>query len=410
MPSNEPLEQLQEGHALSAVMVREALRGVVDPELGDNIVDLGMVDGIELLPGGAVAIGVALTTPSCPLRGKIEAEVTSRVGALAGVSSVQIRTSQMGAAQKAALMERARSTASQRAPKSTVPMRARVLAISSGKGGVGKSSVAVNLAAGLAARGFSVGLLDADIAGFSVPRMLGLSAQLEADPAPGEPGRNLIKPVVRKVGTGELAVVSMGFLAEEEDAILWRGLLLNRALQHFLEDVAWGDIDYLVADMPPGTGDVQMGLARMLPNAEVVVVTTPAQAAQKVAARVATMALKSHLRVVGVVENMSSFDCSHGERYELFGHGGGEQLAASIGAPLMARVPLEPAVCLGGDTGEPVALQPSSPAGRAFTGLVEAVVAACPPVQMASCSARLAAAFQSCSQSLEAAAPNAPTA
>jgi ATP-binding protein involved in chromosome partitioning len=405
-PSEEPTEQPFEGRPAGTAAVREALRGVIDPELGDNIVDLGMVDDVELLPGGAVAVRVALTTPSCPLRGRIEAEVTSRVGALAGVSSVVVRTSQMAPEQKAALMERARWKASERAPKSTVPMRARVLAISSGKGGVGKSSVAVNVAAGLAVKGFSVGLLDADIAGFSVPRMLGLSAQLEAEPAPSDPGRTLIKPVVRAVGAGELAVVSMGFLAGEEDAILWRGLLLNRALQHFLEDVAWGDIDYLVADMPPGTGDVQMGLARMLPNAEVIVVTTPAQAAQKVAARAATLARKSHLRVVGVVENMSGFDCSHGERYELFGHGGGEQLAASIGAPLMARIPLEPAVSLGGDMGEPVALQPSTPAGHAFTELVEAVVEACPPVQMTSCSARLAGAFQA----LEEAVRSAPSA
>lgn len=393
-PTEQPL-------AATEAEVRDALRGVIDPELGDNIVDLGMVADIDVLPGGDVVVNVALTTPSCPLRGRIKAEVTARVGSLPGVSSVEVRTSQMAPSQKAALMARARWRASQSAPKTTVPVRARVLAISSGKGGVGKSSVAVNLAAGLCARGYSVGLLDADIAGFSVPHMLGISAQLEAVPVPGEPGRNLIQPVVRKLGAGELAVVSMGFLAGEDDAILWRGLLLNRALQHFLEDVAWGDIDYLVVDMPPGTGDVQMGLARMLPSAEVIVVTTPARAAQKVAARAATLARKSYQRVVGVVENMSGFTCSHGERYELFGEGGGEELASSVGAPLLARVPLEPAVSRGGDVGQPVALQPSTPAGGAFQELVEAVVEACPPVEMGSCSLRLAAAFQA----LEASAP-----
>ena len=386
---------------VTEAMVRQVLRGVIDPELGDNIVDLGMFDGMELLPNRAVVVRVALTTPSCPLRGRIKAEVTARVAALAGVESVEVRTSAMGPDQKAALMARARWQASRRAPKTAVPARARVLAISSGKGGVGKSSVAVNLAAGLSNRGYSVGLLDADIAGFSVPRMLGLSAQLEAEPDPDEPGRNLIKPIVRSSGSGQLSVVSMGFLADEDDAILWRGLLLNRALQHFLEEVAWGDIDYLVVDMPPGTGDVQMGLARMLPTAEVIIVTTPASAAQKVAARAATLARKNYQRVVGVVENMSTFTCAHGEPYELFGRGGGEQLAADIGVPLMARIPLEPAVSLGGDQGEPVALTAATPAGHAFDELVDAVVTTCPPVAMGSCSARLATAFQA----LEVAAP-----
>jgi ATP-binding protein involved in chromosome partitioning len=371
----------------SAVM--GALRGVIDPELGDNIVDLGMVDAVEVGSGGEVLVRVALTTPSCPLRGQIKAEVTGRVGGLPGVSSVRVETSEMGREQKSALMARARWKASQQAPKTTVPPRARVVAVSSGKGGVGKSSVSVNLAAGLAARGYTVGVLDADIAGFSVPRMLGLSGQLEGHWDPDEPGRKLIKPLVRSFGAGELRVVSMGFLAGEDEAVMWRGLMLNRAVQHFLEEVAWGDLDYLVVDMPPGTGDIQMGLARMLPSAEVLVVTTPAQAAQMVASRAATMARKSYLRVVGVVENMSSFICGHGERYELFGNGGGQRLADEIGVPLLATIPLEPAVSSGGDRGEPVALDQATQAGQAFAVLVEAVVRTCPPLQMATCSARV---------------------
>lgn len=395
------LPGLASGSRPSEQSVRDALRGVVDPELRDNIVELGMVAGVELLADGAVVVHVALTTPSCPLRGQIGAEVAARVGALEGVSSVEVRTSAMGPEQKAALMARARWKAREGGPKTTVPPRARVLAISSGKGGVGKSSVAVNLAAGLAARGYAVGLLDADIAGFSVPRMLGLSGQLEADWDPEEAGRKLIQPLVGHAGAGELRVVSMGFLAGEDDALMWRGLMLNRALQHFLEEVAWGDLDYLVADMPPGTGDVQMGLARMLPSAEVIVVTTPAQAAQKVAARAAVVARKSYLRVVGVVENMSAFVCAHGETYELFGSGGGERLASDIGAPLLARIPLEPAISLAGDTGQPPALLPATPAGQAFAKLVDAVVESCPPVEMSSCSARLAGAMEA----LEAAAP-----
>jgi ATP-binding protein involved in chromosome partitioning len=393
--------------ALSEAAVRGALRGVIDPELGDNVVDLGMVDNVELRTGGNVVVRIALTTPSCPLRGQIQAEVTGRVGSLPGVTSVKVETSEMGREQKAALMARARWKATQHAPRTAVPPRARVLAVSSGKGGVGKSSVSVNLAAGLATLGYTVGVLDADIAGFSIPRMLGLSGQLEGTWDPEEPGRKLIRPLVRPLGPGELRVVSMGFLAGEDEAVMWRGLMLNRAVQHFLEEVVWGDIDYLVVDMPPGTGDIQMGLARMLPSAEVLVVTTPAQAAQKVASRAAAMARKSYLRVVGVVENMSSFVCAHGERYELFGSGGGQRLADEIGVPLLATIPLEPAVSTGGDRGEPAALDPGTPAGRAFAALVEAVVERCPALQMATCSARVLEALGALQVAGQQAAPGA---
>lgn len=392
---------------MSEAAVRGALRGVIDPELGDNVVDLGMVDNVELRAGGNVVVRIALTTPSCPLRGQIKAEVTGRVGSLPGVTSVKVETSEMGREQKAALMARARWKATQHAPRTAVPPRARVLAVSSGKGGVGKSSVSVNLAAGLATRGYTVGVLDADIAGFSIPRMLGLSGQLEGTWDPEEPGRKLIRPLVRPLGPGELRVVSMGFLAGEDEAVMWRGLMLNRAVQHFLEEVAWGDIDYLVVDMPPGTGDIQMGLARMLPSAEVLVVTTPAQAAQKVASRAAAMARKSYLRVVGVVENMSSFVCAHGERYELFGSGGGQRLADEIGVPLLATIPLEPAVSTGGDRGEPAALDPGTPAGRAFAALVEAVIERCPALQMSTCSARVLEALGALQVAGQQAAPGA---
>jgi ATP-binding protein involved in chromosome partitioning len=380
--------------AATEASVREALRAVVDPELGDNIVELKMVDRVELRPGGEVLVRVALTTPSCPLRGQITAEVTGRVGALDGVSSVVVETSEMGREQKAALMARARWKARQQATRTTVPPRARVLAVSSGKGGVGKSSVSVNVAAGLAAKGYTVGVLDADIAGFSVPRMLGVSGQLEAARDPDDPERKLIQPLVHPIGEGEVRVVSMGFLSGEDEAVMWRGLMLNRAVQHFLEEVAWGDIDYLVVDMPPGTGDIQMGLARMLPSAEVLVVTTPAHAAQKVAARAASMARKSYLRVVGVVENMSAFNCAHGERYEIFGSGGGQRLAKEIGAPLLASIPLEPAVARGGDRGEPAALDPTTAAGTAFAQLVDALLERCPVPEMTTCSARLFEALE----------------
>jgi ATP-binding protein involved in chromosome partitioning len=273
-----------------------------------------------------------------------------------------------------------------------------VLAISSGKGGVGKSSVTVNLAAGLASRGLTVGLLDADIAGFSVPRMLGMEGRLKATRVESaeEPR---IEPMVKTVGTGLIKVVSMGFLSPEDEAIMWRGLMLNRGVQHFLEDVSWGDLDYLLVDMPPGTGDIQMGLARMLPRAEMLIVTTPALAAQKVAVRAADMARRGYLRVAGVVENMSGFTCDHGERYELFGSGGGERLAHEIGAPLLGRIPIQPDVSIGSDRGEPAALG-GGEAARSFAALVEAVLEVAPIVEMRDCTARI---FEAVGASLAAA-------
>ena len=207
-----------------------------------------------------------------------------------------------------------------------IPPTTRVLAVASGKGGVGKSSISVNLAVALARRGLVVGLLDADIWGHSVPRLLGLDGVVHA-----EKGKMI--PLERPVGAGLLKVISMGFLSGEDEAIMWRGLMLNRAVQHFLEDVRWGGIDYLVIDLPPGTGDVQMGLARMIPRTEVLVVTTPNKAAQAVAGRAADMARKGHIRVAGVIENMSAFTCGHGETYEIFGSGGGRRLAEQIGVP-----------------------------------------------------------------------------
>jgi ATP-binding protein involved in chromosome partitioning len=365
------------------------MRGVIDPELGDDLVDLGMFQGAEVSESGAVTVHVALTTARCPLRTQLQRDVTERVGTLPGVTEVHVRTSEMSPVQKKELMARARRRAQDNPPATEIPGRTRVLAVSSGKGGVGKSSVTVNLAAGLAVRGLQVGLLDADIAGFSVPRMLGMEGRLlPRRPVDGERAR--IEPMTKAVGTGLIKVVSMGFLSPEDEAIMWRGLMLNRAVQHFLEDVAWGDLDYLLVDMPPGTGDVQMGLARMLPRAEMLLVTTPALAAQKVAVRAADMARKGYLRVAGVIENMSGFDCDHGEHYELFGAGGGERLAHEIGVPLLARIPLEPAVSAGGDRGEPAALR-----SDVFAGLVDAVMEVAPVVEMRDCTARMLDAIES---------------
>ena len=281
-------------HGISEESVLAAMRGVIDPELGDDLVDLGMYLGCQIGGDGSVTVRVALTTAGCPLRTQLQRDVTARVGSLPGVTGVHVRTSEMSAEQKRDLMARARRRARDNPPATEIPGRTRVLAVSSGKGGVGKSSVTVNLAAGLARRGFVVGLLDADIAGFSVPRMLGMEGRLEArQSATGD--RIRIEPLVKPVGAGLLKVVSMGFLSPEDEAIMWRGLMLLRGVQHFLEEVAWGDLDYLLVDMPPGTGDIQMGLARMLPRAEMLIVTTPALAAQKVAVRAADMARKGYL-------------------------------------------------------------------------------------------------------------------
>ncbi|MGI8493048.1 MAG: Mrp/NBP35 family ATP-binding protein [Acidimicrobiales bacterium] len=368
--------------------VRGAMRGVVDPELGDDVVSLGMYMGADIDDGGRVDVHLALTTAACPLRTQLQRDVTSRVGSLPGVREVHVRTSEMAPEQKRELMARARWKARDGAPATEIPGRTRVLAISSGKGGVGKSSVTVNLAAGLAARGLTVGLLDADIAGFSVPRMLGLEGRLAAAPAPSPDRGPRIEPMIKPIGSGVLKVLSMGFLSAEDEAVMWRGLMLNRAVQHFLEDAAWGDLDYLLVDMPPGTGDIQMGLARMLPRTEMLIVTTPALAAQKVAARAADMARKGYLRVAGVIENMSGFTCDHGRHYDLFGTGGGARLALEIGVPLLGSIPLEPAVSAGGDAGVPAALG-EGPAAAAFADLVDAVCEVAPLVEMRDCTARL---------------------
>src|SRR5215213_766803 len=356
----------------------DLLRGVIDP-------DLGMARDASIDDDGTVTVTLALTTAGCPLRAQLQRDVKARVGSAPGVRDVRIDWTEMTPEQKAHAMARARWNAKEAAPPTAVPAATRVLAISSGKGGVGKPSVTVNLAAALAAEGRAVGVLDADIGGFSVPRMLGVEGRLA-----GDQSEKKIVPLTKVVGSGRLEVVSMGLLAEREDAaLMWRGLMQNRALQHFLEDVRWGDLDDLLVDMPPGTGDVGMGLARMLPRAEVVIVTTPARAAQQVAARAADMARKTYLRVVGVVENMASFTCEHGTSYALFGEGGGAALAAEVGAPLLASIPLEPSVAAGGDSGSPVALG-NGPAAEAFRALARRLVEEAPaPDAMAGCSARI---------------------
>lgn len=377
--------------------VTQLLRAVIDPELGSDIVDLGMASDVSISDDGVVKVKMKLTIAGCPLRVEIKRDVESRLEVHPGVTKVVIDWGEMSSEERTKAMTTARWNAKEKATDTQIPTSTRILAIASGKGGVGKSSVTVNLAAALAAQGYTVGVLDADIWGFSIPRMLGIPDRLEAEK--GADGRPRIQPNERKVGRGLLKVVSTGNLvADEGTALMWRGLMLTKAVEQFLNDVAWGDMDYLLIDMPPGTGDVQMGLARMLPRTDLIIVTTPATSAQKVAIRAADMARRSFLRVVGVIENMSSFTCDHGQSYALFGTGGGQTLADEIGVPLLGQVPLEASVAAGGDAGAPVAFTGVGPAAdmfRAIAARISAEIA--PPVNMAGCSARMldmvAAAF-----------------
>lgn len=369
--------------------VTELLRAVMDPELGDNIVDLGMAGDVTVSPEGLVAIAMKLTIKGCPLRVQIKNDIESRVLVHPGVTKVTIDWGEMTAEERSAVMTRARWNAKEQASDTQVPISARVLAIASGKGGVGKSSVTVNLAAAIAEQGNVVGVLDADIWGFSIPRMLNMPDRLEAQRVEGSDKPRII-PNERKVGSGLLKVVSTGMLVEDEGtALMWRGLMLTKAVEQFLNDVQWGELDYLLIDMPPGTGDVQMGLARMLPRTDLIIVTTPAVSAQKVAIRAADMARRSFLRVAGVIENMSTFTCDHGTTYELFGNGGGKALASEIGSPLLGSIPIEAAVAHGSDNGEPIVLSKVGAAAEAFAAIAQRIISETVSMQdMVGCSAR----------------------
>ena len=353
--------------------VLKTLEGVQDPELGGNVVELGMITDVRILEKD-VEIGLALTVAECPLRSQIEGDTQRRVAAMPGVHEVTIRTTAMTSSQRSKLMSVARSRIREHAEATQVSPTTRVVAVASGKGGVGKSSISVNLAVGLANVGFKVGLLDADIWGFSVPRMLGIEKRLEADGT-----SKLIQPVE----TMGVKVVSTGLIIEsEETALMWRGLMLSKALEQFLKQVKWGELDYLIIDMPPGTGDVQMALTRMLPQAEMVVVTTPQRAAQKVASRVADMARRSHMPILGVIENMTG---------DVFGDGGGSELAIELGTPLLAVIPLDAAVVDAGDRGTPVIIhEDAGPAAQALSELVDRLIVALPPAALETCTGRIA--------------------
>ncbi|MDH3730459.1 MAG: Mrp/NBP35 family ATP-binding protein [Acidimicrobiia bacterium] len=363
--------------------IESALRGVVDPELGADVVELGMVPAIDINEDGTVIVHLALTIAACPMRDQIESDVIRKLEAMPGVAAVRVEVTAMTQSQRSEVMSKARFKAREDAAPTMVNPMTRVIAVGSGKGGVGKSSVSVNLAVGLRLLGFNVGLLDADIWGFSIPRMLGAEGRLEA---------NDDRKIVPQVASG-IHLVSTGLMVDSENtALMWRGLMLSKALEQFLRDVEWpSDLDYLVLDMPPGTGDIQMALARLLPQAEMVVVTTPQKAAQKVAARVADMARRSYMPVVGVVENMAGFTSDDGKVYNLFGQGGGQELADELGVPLIGSVPLDPLVVEGGDDGLPVIeARPESGAASAFADAAKRIIELVPPVVDETCTARLA--------------------
>ena len=297
------------------------------------------------------------------------------------MSGVELVMGVLDAPARATLMQRARAMAQERAPRTSLPFQAPVLMIASGKGGVGKSTVTANLAVALAQTGRTVGVLDADIWGFSLSRLLGIQGEVQAS-------GGKMQPLERAIGKGKIKLLSMGLLADEDQALLWRGLIVQKAVAQFIEDADWSGIDYLLIDTPPGTGDIAMTLARLLPQIGQVVVTTPAIAAQRVAARAADFARKSNIRVLGVIENMSGLICSCGQRHNLFGEGGGLALANELSVPLLAEISLRAEINEGGDIGEPVVLQEAS--DGVFHELAQRILNdIAPPVGSLGCTARL---------------------
>src|SRR4051812_15580176 len=358
--------------------IREALRAVIDPELGKDIVELDMVRSVTTHATGVVDVMVSLTTPGCPIRSHFQKGVADAVRPLDGVSGVNVAFDVLTQDQKANLQRKLGRP--QGLPEGAMAQVSNVICVGSGKGGVGKSTVTANLAAALAAEGKKVGVLDADVWGYSQPRMLGLGAD-----RPKVSAQRKIIP--REVGDG-IKVMSIGFFLEEDAAVVWRGPMLHKALTQFLEDVNWGELDFLLIDLPPGTGDVSMTLSQLLPQAKFLIVTTPQAAAQKVARRSAQMADKVSLEIAGVIENMSGFTTPDGARSPIFGEGGGQALADELDVPLVGKVPLTMALREQSDAGEPlVQVNPDDSAAQALRhaarGLVALFPVALPIMKMA---------------------------
>jgi ATP-binding protein involved in chromosome partitioning len=331
----------------------KALEQVIDPELRRSVTELEMVRNVGI-DGGEVAVTIALTVAGCPLRSSFEQQVAEALRPVAGVERVSLEFDVMSAEEKTELTSRLRGGVTERTKGISLDRSTRVIAVASGKGGVGKSSLTVNLATAFSRLGQRVGILDADVYGHSIPHLLGIRQR------PIVVDRMIVPPVRDGV-----KLMSIGFFLEENSPVMWRGPMLHRALEQFLSDVHWGELETLVVDMPPGTGDVSISLGQLLPRAEAVVVTTPQPLAQEVAARAALMAQKTNMRLIGVIENMSG---------EVFGHGGGAALAADLHLPLLGSVPLDPRLCAAGDSGEPLLVSdPDAPAARAIAAIADAI-------------------------------------
>ena len=347
--------------------IRKALEVVIDPELRRSIIELDMVRSIEPHASGVVDVIVSLTTAGCPIRGQFQTAVRDAVLPLAGVTAVNVGFDVLDDAQKSALQKKLGRGS---LPKGALAQVRNVVCIGSGKGGVGKSTLTANLAAALQSEGKRVGVLDADVWGYSIPRMLGLGAD-----RPAVSAQRQIMPL-RAHG---IDVMSIGFFVEEDAAVVWRGPMLHKALTQFLEDVAWGELDFLLIDLPPGTGDVSMTLAQLLPQATFVIVTTPQPAAQRVARRAAEMAHKVSLEISGVIENMAGFVTPSGERFQIFGEGGGQALADELDVPLLGKVPLTMALREQADAGVPLVLcDPDDPAAQAIRQAARGLIALAP--------------------------------
>ena len=352
--------------------VTTALATVLDPEIHKPITELQMVSSVEVAADGRAHVSVLLTVAGCPMKEKLTRDVTAAVSRLEGITGVDVTLGVMTDAQRTALRQQLRGDAeAPEIPFAQPGSRTRVYAVSSGKGGVGKSSVTVNLAVALAQRGLTVGVLDADIYGFSVPRMLGVT---------GKPTQ--VENMIMPPQAHDVRVISIGMFTPGNTAVVWRGPMLHRALQQFLADVFWGDLDVLLMDLPPGTGDIAISVAQLVPSAELLVVTTPQLAAREVAERAGSIALQTHQQIVGVVENMSWLELPDGTRMELFGSGGGQAVADSLAAstgtrvPLLGQVPIDQRVREGGDDGVPVVLShPDSPAAEAYRSIADSLAA-----------------------------------
>jgi ATP-binding protein involved in chromosome partitioning len=347
--------------------ITEKLRAVIDPELRRSIVELGMVRSIEVADGGRVEVVVSLTTPGCPIRNHFQEAVARSVSELEDVREVVVGFDVLTDEEKGRLQE---ALGRPRLPEGALAQVKNVVCVASGKGGVGKSTLTANLAAALQAEGHASGALDCDVYGYSIPRMLGVNAR---------PQVNADRQILPLDGPAGVRVMSIGFFLEDNAAVVWRGPMLHKAIQQFLEDVAWGELDYLLLDLPPGTGDVSMTLAQLLPQAKVLVVTTPQPAAQSVASRAAEMAAKVDLELLGVIENMSAFTAPDGRRVAIFGEGGGQLLADELDVPLLGKVPLSEELRAAADAGAPLVLEaPDSPASVAITEAARGILAATP--------------------------------